>query len=587
MPRRSLEDLGQALRRIDGRGYKAYRDLRGEWDGRGVMLALDRIQGDPFAAPSLARIRFDAHEARIPPALHASRVRRVALEDLLARRARGAIAELVKGERGSGKSGTVRCDAGGQTVLERTAARVTDEFAELRLEVGLPAAGRRVLAREAEPLLCDELVRVGERALRFDAEIAAEAERFVACIENQEHLRAELARNGWLAFVGDGAVLPRRSGVDDRPATGDDVVPFDSPASLRVTLALPNPIGGDDGPREIRGMAVRAGVTLIVGGGYHGKSTLLAAIEAGVHPHVPGDGREYVVSRPDLVKIRAEDGRRVARVDIRGFIGTLPGGRTTEAFASEDASGSTSQAASIVEAVELGTSGLLLDEDTCATNFMVRDARMQALVAREDEPITPFLERVRELHERLGVSTVLVMGGVGDYFAVADHVIRMSDYRPADVTAQARAIAAEQGPAPSGSAAEALRGPVGRVPDRRSIDASRGRRDVRIEARARDTLSFGREEIDLRALEQIADRSQTRAIGHALHRIATDFLAPERSLREALAALDAAIDRDGLGLLSGRSDGSHPGNLARPRTQEIGAALNRLRTLRIRAGRDG
>jgi predicted ABC-class ATPase len=324
-------------------------------------------------------------------------------------------------------------------------------------------------------------------------------------------------------------------------------------------------------------------VTLIAGGGYHGKSTLLRALERGVHPHVPGDGREWVVSAPGLVKIRAEDGRRVERVDIGAFIGDLPGGRSTRAFTSDDASGSTSQAASIVEALEAGATGLLLDEDTSATNFMVRDARMQALVTREHEPITPFLDRVRELHDVHGVSTVLVMGGCGDYFEEADHVILMREYRPVDATADARAIAERH---VSGRRREttAPLGPVTqRVPLPESFDASRGRREVKIDARALDLLLYGREPIDLRGVEQLVDRSQTRAIGNAIHLATQRFMDGEATLRAVLDALDALLDAEGLDVLDPfHRPGRHPGDLARPRRFEIAAAINRLRSLRMR-----
>lgn len=579
MPLEPFDSLRDRLRRIDGRSYSAYRELRGGFESGGLELHVDAVQGDPFAAPSRVRVRIDQREAGLPPEWFGSRVRRIALEDLLARRARRAIRREVAGSRGSGRSGEVACDAGGQQILERSAARVNERFAELRLRVGLPAAGRRVRGRDAEALLCEELVRVAERALIFDDSPegwAEEARDFIACAENHAHLQRELAARGLVAFVANGAVLPRRSGVDDRPLEGSDAVPFVSPESLRVTLPVPHAV---DGAREVTGMGIAKGVTLIVGGGYHGKSTLLAALERGVYPHVPGDGRERVVADAGLVKIRAEDGRSVAGVDIRGFIGTLPGGRATGRFSSEDASGSTSQAASLVEALEAGATGLLLDEDTCATNFMVRDERMRALVPDDEEPITPFRERIRELHASRGVSTVLVMGGVGDYFSVADTVVRMADYGAADVTDEARRIARENAPATR----EPLPKPPGRTPAPESIDASRGRRAVKVAARTKRLLSFGREEIDLHALEQLVDASQTRAIGHALHRLATRHLGDGRTLAEALDALDAELDEAGVDRL-GSERGEHPGELARPRRMEIAAALNRLRTLRLRDG---
>jgi len=328
-------------------------------------------------------------------------------------------------------------------------------------------------------------------------------------------------------------------------------------------------------------MGIREGVTLIVGGGYHGKSTLLEAISRCVYPHIPGDGREYVVTRPDAVVIRSEDGRSVRKVDISPFISGLPQGASTVAFSTEDASGSTSQAANIVEALEAGSRLLLIDEDTSATNFMIRDARMQALVEKADEPITPLIDRIRELYEHLGVSTILVMGGSGDYFDVADSVIQMQSFLPHDVTDLARRIASER---PTGRRPERpspFSGITPRVPIPSSFDPSRGKKPVKIEARGIDTILFGRSLIDLRAVEQIIDRSQTRAIGMAIQ-LAASQLMDGATIPVILDRLEETFDREGLDVLSPRSSaGEHPGDFARPRRYEIAAAIDRLRSLRI------
>jgi predicted ABC-class ATPase len=558
-----MDALRRTLRRIDGRGYKAYHDAAGSYEDGDVTLFVDHVQGDPFAAPSRVRVRL---AAAWPQGLHEGRPRHVALRDWLARRTARAIEADVGGRRGSGKSGLVAIDAGGQEVLERSAAALTPEWAEARLAVGLPAAGRRVLGREAERLLCDELPALARRALAPGDE--TEAETFVACVENQEAVRSALDERALVAFVAEGAVLPRASGVSQRPLRG--AVPFETPDALRVELELPN------APHRLVGMGLPRGVTLVVGGGYHGKSTLLRALQRGVYPHVPGDGREGVVTDPHAVKVRAEDGRRVARVDISPFIGDLPGGAPTDAFESDDASGSTSQAASIMEAVEAGARVLLMDEDTCATNFMIRDARMQELVAAEDEPITPFVDRVRELWETLGVSSVVVMGGSGDYFEVADTVLAMQAYRPRVVTERAREIAAARRTGRERQVRRALTAPSERIPDRRSLDPSKGRRDVKIDARARDEIGFGRETIDLRGVEQLVDRSQTRAVGLALERLRARHLDGKTTLGDALDALEVELDAEGLEALSRRWV-----DLARPRRHEVAAALNRLRSLRI------
>ena len=432
-------------------------------------------------------------------------------------------------------------------------------------------------------MLCRELPEIARRSLFWSALPQDDAIRFVELVENQEHIRDQLDDLGLVAFVGDGAILPRESGASDQPLCGDAAVPFQSPESLRVRVRLANPVAGPEGPlEEIAGMGIREGVTLIVGGGYHGKSTLLRALERAVYPHVPGDGREWVVSRRDLVKIRAEDGRRVERVDISAFIRDLPQGRNTTAFSSEDASGSTSQASNILEAIEAGASGLLLDEDTSATNFMLRDARMQALVSRQHEPITPFLERVRELHDALGVSTVLVMGGCGDYFDVADCVIMLREFRPSDATREAREIASRE---PSGrrmEARSALAGITQRIPLPGSFDASRGRREVKIDANDLDRIRFGSDDIDLRHVEQLVDRSQTRAVGFAVHLAAKRFMDGEATLCQVVDRLEEFFDREGLDALDPfHRPGRHPGNFARPRRFEIAAAINRLRSLRV------
>lgn len=511
--------------------------------------------------------------AALPEELFDDRVRRLGLADFLARTCRSALLHDGDGRRGSGRSGEVRVDAGGQEILDRTAVVIEPEFVELRLEAGLPAQGRRVLGGAARRLLTETIPEGAREALLWERLDEAAARAFVACLENQEHIRSRLTELSLVAFVGNGSTLPRKSGASDEPLQSEDAVPFESPKSLEVRIGVPHPI---EGVREAVGMGVPRGVTLIVGGGYHGKSTLLRALERGVYPHVPGDGRERVVTDPALVKIRAEDGRRVEGVDIHGFIDALPGPAAPDprSFRAENASGSTSQAAAIVEAVEAGATGLLLDEDTSATNFMVRDARMQALVHRDHEPITPFVDRVRELYDEQGVSTVLVMGGSGDYFEVADHVVRMCDYRASEVTEDARRIAREQ---PTGRSSEARRPLVpgtSRSPEPGSFDASRGRRDVKIDAPARDRLLYGREVIDLRAVEQLVDASQTRAIGHAIHLAAQRFMGGGATLATILDQLDALLDDSGLDAL-GRT------NLARPRRFEIAAAINRLRSLRV------
>lgn len=583
------QKLQQKLSQVEGRGYKAYQQLKGVYAFPRFTLFIDYAQGDPYAAPSRLRARVGQELAGFSESLFENSVRRAALEDYLARAFAAAIGKYVKGRRGTGKSGLVGIDAGGQEIIKRTAAVVTPGYVEARFVVGLPAAGRRCLGREAAAVLLEEVPRVAEASLYYVALDSAAVAAHIEAAEDQDWLRGELARRGLVAFVADGSVLPRQSGISDLPLSSGQVIRFAATPELKVEVDLPN-------RGRITGMGIPEGVTLIVGGGYHGKSTLLKALERGVYSHVPGDGRDAVATRADAVKIRAEDGRRVEKVNISPFISNLPFGVDTTAFSTGNASGSTSQAANIVEALEAGARLLLIDEDTSATNFMVRDASMQRLIAKDREPITPFIDQVRNLRREHGVSTVLVMGGSGDYFGVADTVIAMHDYLPEVVTGKAREIAA----ATPGQRMSEAGGGYGhltpRVPLPGSIDPRRGRRE-KVGAKGLRTLVFGRQQVDLAAVEQLVDGSQTRALGDLV------WYGKRRGYFDGRATLSAVIDRllgdveeQGLDIISpfrepadeggpeagGQAGGGpHPGDYALPRRYEIAAMLNRMRSLEV------
>lgn len=574
-------ELQSTLRRIDGRGYKAYKDIQGSYQFPTHTLHIDHVQGDPFAAPSRVRIQLPQTVSQFPETLWNSAARKIALEDYLTRQFERAIGQEAKGQRGSGKSGRIQIDRCGQEILERTSATVTAQHVEIRFTVGLPAGGRRVLGREAEIMLFHEIPSIVQRALIFkNLQIDAMA-LHVEVAEDQDFLRQQLKERQLVAFLANGAILPRRSGIDDcplQPNGREQVVPFQSPPEVEVEFDLPN-------CGEIRGMGIPEGVTLVVGGGFHGKSTLLRALERGVYNHIPGDGREYVVTVSDACKIRAEDGRRIEKVDITPFIANLPFGKDTTQFCTENASGSTSQAANIIEAVEIGSRLLLIDEDTSATNFMIRDERMQELVSKDKEPITPYVDKVRQLYRDYGMSTILVMGGSGDYFDVADTVIMMDAYTPHDVTTRSREIIQKHATTRHDEGGTRF-GPVAqRTPLSRSFNSSRGKRDVKIDVKGLHTLIYGTTTIDLNSLEQLVDASQTRAIGDMIlyyarryagsHYAGSHSTKREYTLREGLERLFADIQQHGLDLLSPRK----PGNYAMPRIFEVAAAINRMRTL--------
>ena len=517
------------------------------------VVRIDHVQGDPFAAPSRLAV---STNTSLPPAVVeqwlADAPARRALEDALLRRFAGALSSATP-RRGSGKSGRLDVYRPGPEVVERSATRVfADGTVEVRFTAGLPAQGRRVRGRQAQAMLTEDVVAAARQLVITEDDVAAA----ITSVRRQAALRDALGPAGLVAFIEDGSRLPRRSGVDARPLPA--AVPFESPDSLRVTLDTPF------GPAT--GLGIRVGVTVVTGGGFHGKSTVLQALQTGHLDHRPGDGREGVVAISDTVKVRAEDGRAVHGVDISAFLSTLPGNRDTTRFDTADASGSTSQAAAIVEAMESGARLLLLDEDTSATNLLVRDERMQALIPDDQEPITPFVQRVRQLADQ-GVSTVLVIGGVGDYLAAADVVIAMAHYRPADVTRRAHELAPERPRSP---------GPLPPIAPRRPRPDGL---DGRVRARDIRAVSLDREEIVLTAVEQVLDAAHAATLGHAV-RFLGDLADGQRTLVQLLDALEAILDDEGVEALSPFE--APLGTLIRPRRHEVAATLNRFRELSLR-----
>ena len=379
-------DLRKQLLSIHRKSYPAYKSLKGLYEFGDYTLSIDHVQGDPFASPSHVTIQIPFSVHRFPKDLYQTPETKTAFEDHLLRRFASQIHKFSFQAKGSGKSGLLSVSGCGQEILSRTACEIRtpgDGVLIFRFHVGFPANGRTINATELEKILFDFLPSCVEHSCLYRTCDKKKLTETFELAEDQTFIRQELSRLDLAAFVADGSVLPRQSGVSDLPMK--DSVVFSSPDSLRVTLTLPH-------KGKLSGMGIPRGITLIVGGGYHGKSTLLKALETGVYPHIAGDGREYVITDATAVKLRSEDGRVVKNVDISLFINDLPNKRDTTTFSTLDASGSTSQAAGTVESMEANSRLFLIDEDTSATNFMVRDTFMQQVISREKEPITPFLE---------------------------------------------------------------------------------------------------------------------------------------------------------------------------------------------------
>ncbi|MBQ8306293.1 MAG: ABC-ATPase domain-containing protein [Blautia sp.] len=583
---KTAAQLREELRSIDHKSYPAYKSLKGEYRFTDYVLSIDHVQGDPFAAPSHVTVRFPMEKAGFPADYYKDRLSRTSLADYLLRQFGNAVAKLSFQARGSGKSGLIAVSRCGQEILDRSACCVTEKEICVRFSVGFPARGRTIDAKELDKILFELLPKGIPAAFLFQNQQKERLQAHMELREDQAALRMFLRENHLAAFVADGAVLPRESGVSAKPMK--NAVVFKSPETLRVTAELPH-------KGKISGMGIPCGVTLIVGGGYHGKSTLLLALQNGVYDHIAGDGREYVVTDETALKLRAEDGRFIKDVDISLFINHLPNGKDTKCFCTEDASGSTSQAAGIVEGAEAGSRLFLLDEDTSAANFMVRDAFMQRVIAPEKEPITPFLERVRGLYEQAGISTILVAGSSGAFFHVADTVIQMDAYQPKDITEEVRGLCGEY-PLADTAAARTGRekaveaGIMAAASSHKRVmtkhEESKTRRNyygdtvarperMKTKVHGRDGFSLGHEEVDLKALEQLCDSEQTAALAYLLKMAYEGMIDRKKTLPEIVEILADRLAKEGTAVF--REGGYVAGGFAIPRVQEIYGCFNRYR----------
>lgn len=562
---KSSAELKKDILAIDHRGYPGYKGLRGRYQFKDHVLSIDHVQGDPFASPSHLSVHVDGHKAGFPKDYYQDDISRITLQDHLTRCFGRALAPFSFKAKGSGKSGLLSVSHCGQQVLERTACEVSaDGSVTVRFEAGFPANGRSVNAGELVKMLFQFVPEAAQIALFYNRLNKNALKAAIEVARDQQFIREHLSEHGLAAFLADGSVLPRESGISDRPMKG--AVPFQSPAACKVTVTLPY-----HGP--VTGMGIKKGITLFVGGGYHGKSTILQALEMGVYNHIAGDGREYVITDPSAWKLRAEDGRSISHTDISPFINHLPNKKDTVHFSTEDASGSTSQAANLMEAVESGSKLLLIDEDTSATNFMIRDELMQKVICREEEPITPFIERCRSMYDDLGVSSIIVAGSSGSFFGIADTIIQMKEYVPYDITERAREAAASY---PALKQQEHF--PVS--DNMRAPKANQAlKKDPRLKMKTMGTneMLLAKDAIELRYLEQLIDPEQTNALAYALKYLELNRMNGSRTVPQLLDDIEVLTASKGLSALYDKE--YVRSGLAMPRRQEIAACLNRYRKL--------
>ena len=548
--------LKEILHRINGRGYKAYKDIKGTYSFTNFTLEIVHVQGDPFASPSHLIAKIKLSETGLKEECYSNKEREIACRDFLTRLFGNNCKKLSRGLRGTGNSGVISIQKCGQEILNRSSVVINKESREVefRFHAGLPARGRTVMGKIAEEMFFKEIPDIVYYSTHFDDTTYNNLLKHVKTYEDYCFIKKSLKERKLVSFIPNGSILPRRSGIDERPPelNKQTIVPFLSPESLSVEFQLPN--GG-----KIHGMGIPEGITVITGGGFHGKSTLLKAIERGIYGHIPEDGRELVATVDDAVKIRAEDGRSIEGANISAFIKDLPFKKDTKNFSTENASGSTSMAANIVEAVECGAKLFLIDEDTSATNFLIRDERIREIVKKE--PITPYIDIAKSLYRDYGISTIIITGGSGDYFDVADRVILMDEYLPYEVSEKAI------------KDKNRFEKKTDLQIEKRKItlpSPQKGKKE-KISAKGKHTIQYGRQTIDLSYVEQLAETNQTEFIAVVLRFLYLDR--ESKPIAESVKDILSSVEEKSFTNIKN-------GNLAMARVYEIMAAINRLRGIK-------
>ena len=562
---KNSNDLKKQLDKINGRSYKLYKDLEGQYKFNNYILSIDHVQGDPFASPSRVRIIVENKINKFPKSIYDEKYKKVAVSDFLTRLFSKNIYKYGEKIFGSGKSGLLEISKCSQQILERTSIIIDNEKIEARFYIGFPAKGRSVLSSELEKILFNILPNIMENTLIYNNINTDELIKRIELVQDQEFIRNKLKNKKLVAFIANNSILPRESGISQKPLRNSKR--FKSPKNLEVEFNTPN-------RGIIKGMGIPEGITLIVGGGYHGKSTLLKALELGVYNHIEGDGREFVITDSTALKVRAEDGRAITKTDISLFINNLPNGKNTVNFYTENASGSTSQAANIIEGIESGTKLFLIDEDTSATNFMIRDSIMQQLISRDKEPITPFIDVAKSLYNKKNISTVLVAGSSGDFFDIADLVIQMDNYEPFEVTKKAKALSKGN---KDHSKDLDININFNRVILKGTIES--GPKGIKIKTLGKDGLSINKDNIDLRAIEQIVDSEQLNTIGVIMKYVENNLMGKDLTLIEIADKVIEDINDNLINI--DRTKGGY-GSLATVRKQELISAYNRFRKLRVK-----
>ena len=496
-----MKALYQKIRTLNGKNYGLYKSLADKpWDFGDFALEFLHVQGDPYAPASRVVIKANLSMLGYAGEWGGEFERRLALSDFLYRK----LSRLVK-EKYPEKDAAIVFDTAGPEMLVRNSLWIDNGELRACLQVRLPGEGRKIQAEVAAEILTMVLPDLVSAGLYYNKSDESALQDYYRVLAERKAILAELETRGLCAFVPDGAVLPRASGLSEMPLEG--AVPFTAPEQMAVTL---NVCG-----REIRGMGIPKGITVITGGAFHGKSTLLQALTRAVYPHIPGDGREGIVIDESALRVGVEDGRSVRGTDLSQFVRDLPGGVSTKNFNTLSASGSTSEAANLLEAMEAGSRAFLIDEDSSAVNFLIRDVRVRKLLGDDREPLIPLTDRIREISAQ-GYSFILVAGACGDYLDLADNIVIMANYKAECAKNVSGVIASEA--KQSTPAASSARPFVGYMqPLQKSVrPTSAVERQVKVKLSGDTLLQIGFLVSDTSRLNTLVDKQQRLGAGFVL-----------------------------------------------------------------------
>lgn len=561
---------------LDGQPFSEYQQLVGDFDFSRYVIKCSRIDlNSSDALAPVFSIRIPQTIAEIPEYLFDTPVRRTAMEDLLLRRLADHIGAVANYDHNGIARRHIHSAAPNQKILPRNALLLTSEYIEVYVRITLPTQqviveGEPVVSIDgdmAQHIFFDDLPEIVSNSLLYCNIDAAEADRFVNNMEDADHLRQHLAASGQVSYLAEGAMISRMAGSD--LPDYENLLPMEMDEELIEEVDVPH-------AGTVRGMGVPTGLTLVLGESDSGRVELMNAIAQGIYNHIPGDGRERIVTVADAVNIRSEVGRPIQQVDISAFAEEFPDGSNPASCSTVSAGAFTSQAASTVEALEAGARVLLYDEHSSSSTFLSSDTRVTPLLGKSSRNTLAAI--ARRMVDELGISMVVAGSSlVAEFIPIADKILKVENFRISDITEEAKAleIAVPEAAGETVNLGSMLSRARWAMPS--SIDPSIGREDLVILAEDADFLQFGRSLVDLDGVSQLADADQTRAIGFVLYYAKLRYMDEGYSIREILDLVDRDLSNEGLNTLVRELRG----DLARPRRYEVAATLNRLPSFRV------